>query len=1146
MSITPAILSPNGSAITGCAIKVPTIALPDWATLNADTCAISGTPNAVLSSTSFTIVATNAIGQSADATISISVGAAVPTLSYSGAAGTTGKAGVAMSVTPTILNNNGAPITSCGARSGTTALPSWVTVNQSTCVISGLTNSVLSSTTYSLVAINSAGQSQNALVTLSVVKAAPTLSYVGAVGTIGTLGQAMSVSPTTRSNNGASIFDCSIKSNTTQLPSWAWISPTTCVISGTPDALLSPTSYILTATNSMGTSSDAPVTLSVGPGVPTLNFTGAAGHDGTFGVAMSVTPTLSTNGAAITGCNVKSGTPALPSWASINPTTCAISGVPTAVLSSTTFTIVASNAAGQSSDALVTLSVSNSELSPIAIEAFPDTSNYPSVTWTPNVKFSSARLDNIQLYSNTSGASISTTTVATAGINTFVANPVSTLGQINNVFAKNPLAQSYFNMGSYQTKLPPTFSIRGVNGTIEAMVTDSMGNLYVGGRFSIAGNVTAKNIAKWNGSTWSALGSGLDYNDNSMHINAMAVDSAGNLYVGGYFFWNAGGVAVNNIAKWNGSTWSALGSGLTSTVKALAVDSVGNLYAGGGSLCSPACHWGYVSKWNGTSWSSVGAGMNGPVKAVVIDPSGRLYAGGLFGTAGELSVNYIARWDGNSWNSLGSGMNSSVHALTFDSNGNLYAGGYFDSAGGVSAKRIAKWSGTTWSALGSGIISGIVTDLKADVAGNIYATGEFSNAGGVTVKNIAKWDGTNWSAQGTGIDRTNSPLAVDYLGNLYADKLKWNGSAWSEIDVTSSSSLNGGIFALVRDPAGNLYAGGAFTTINGLSTNYIAKWNGSIWSALGTGMNDTVDALVFDSSGNLYAGGRFTTAGGQSAKYVAKWDGSSWTALGSGPYSSPYLRSTTAIYALAIDSSGNIYAGGTALDDEISMGTLYRCGFDLLQWCTSYAANNVAKWNGSSWSFLDRVSYSSGNTVNDLTFDSSGALVAGGSFLGKDRSFKNIAKWTGSSWVGLGGGLVNFVSDLATDSTGNIYAGLSDYGSVDGVSTNVKDIAKWNGSSWSTLSGYPGGRATAFAFDSSGNLYVSRIIRGFFAKDTYAISKWNGSSWSSLGTGMDGGPVNAIVIDPSGRLYAGGDFGTVNSMVRPYIAMWIDAFSSWF
>ena len=34
-----------------------------------------------------------------------------------------------------------------------------------------------------------------------------------------------------------------------------------------------------------------------------------------------------------------------------------------------------------------------------------------------------------------------------------------------------------------------------------------------------------------------------------------------------------------------------------------------------------------------------------------------------------------------------------------------------------------------------------------------------------------------------------------------------------------------------------LYAGGGFTTAGGSAANYIAQWNGSSWSALGSGMN---------------------------------------------------------------------------------------------------------------------------------------------------------------------------------------------------------------------------------------------------------------------------------------------------------------------
>src|SRR5881394_1589075 len=50
-------------------------------------------------------------------------------------------------------------------------------------------------------------------------------------------------------------------------------------------------------------------------------------------------------------------------------------------------------------------------------------------------------------------------------------------------------------------------TIPGVNGRVRTAVADSSGNLYVGGGFTIAGDVFATNIAKWDGSKWSAFGS---------------------------------------------------------------------------------------------------------------------------------------------------------------------------------------------------------------------------------------------------------------------------------------------------------------------------------------------------------------------------------------------------------------------------------------------------------------------------------------------------------------------------------------------------------------------------------------------------------------------------------------------------------------
>ena len=45
----------------------------------------------------------------------------------------------------------------------------------------------------------------------------------------------------------------------------------------------------------------------------------------------------------------------------------------------------------------------------------------------------------------------------------------------------------------------------GANGEVRAVVIDASGNLYIGGNFTLAGDVIANGIAKWNGTNWSAL-----------------------------------------------------------------------------------------------------------------------------------------------------------------------------------------------------------------------------------------------------------------------------------------------------------------------------------------------------------------------------------------------------------------------------------------------------------------------------------------------------------------------------------------------------------------------------------------------------------------------------------------------------------------
>jgi hypothetical protein len=81
-------------------------------------------------------------------------------------------------------------------------------------------------------------------------------------------------------------------------------------------------------------------------------------------------------------------------------------------------------------------------------------------------------------------------------------------------------------------------------------------------------------VAKWNGTSWSSLGNGV----NNLAV-ALAV-SGTDVYVGG-LFTTAGGAPASYIAKWNGSAWSVLGTGLDNRVLALATGSTGTVYAGG-------------------------------------------------------------------------------------------------------------------------------------------------------------------------------------------------------------------------------------------------------------------------------------------------------------------------------------------------------------------------------------------------------------------------------------------------------------------------------------------------------------------------------------------------------------------------------------
>jgi hypothetical protein len=89
----------------------------------------------------------------------------------------------------------------------------------------------------------------------------------------------------------------------------------------------------------------------------------------------------------------------------------------------------------------------------------------------------------------------------------------------------------------------------GTDGQVYALLS-SGSDLYVGGSFHGVGRapqLRSPGIAKWNGSTWEALGSGT-----TGTVRAIAFYQ-GTLHIGGDFD-SAGGVRVNHLARWGGTT----------------------------------------------------------------------------------------------------------------------------------------------------------------------------------------------------------------------------------------------------------------------------------------------------------------------------------------------------------------------------------------------------------------------------------------------------------------------------------------------------------------------------------------------------------------------------------------------------------------
>lgn len=656
----------------------------------------------------------------------------------------------------------------------------------------------------------------------------------------------------------------------------------------------------------------------------------------------------------------------------------------------------------------------------------------------------------------------------------------------------------------------PGSALRGVDGSVRSSAWwDPDGSGPLGARlvfvgvFTAIADVAARRIASWDPATdtWAEVGGGAN---GTVH-DVVALPN-GDLVVIGEFT-AVGGVAANRIARLQAGSWSPLGTGLGGFVPSIlpwAVTALpnGDLVAGGDFSSAGGLPVQRVARWDGSAWHALGSGVNGYVADLLPLPNGDLLAGGFFITAGGLPVGKVARWDGAAWHALGSGLdqttNADVRQLELAANGDVLVAGTFSIAGGQPANGLARWNGSAWTPIqvpfGNGVsvvrelVGGQLLAAPASASvqqvdqlhvggvggwqllsppfdstirscvvlpnGELFAFGSFTRLGDTQLRGIARWTGSEWQPIRPGFDAQIQAVveledgslvvagAFQRAPGLFANGLaRFDGVAWSTFGTGLAAAPPSTLpqaNAVLAVPGGGFVVAGRFASVDGVAVANIAQWNGVSWSSLGGGIPGTINALARAPNGDVYAGGFFQTAGGVPANHVARWDGSSWWPLAGG------LGPSAIVNALAVLPNGDLVAGGT---------------FNL---ASGAPANSIARFDGLTWSPLGG---GLDNSVHSLVVLPNGELAAGGVFF---TPSPRVARWNGSTWQPYGTGIPGvgaLVQDLAALPNGDLVVG--------GATTPLgANLVRWNGGAFVPFAGGTSGTCNSLATLRRGGIAV--------------------------------------------------------------------------
>jgi hypothetical protein len=232
--------------------------------------------------------------------------------------------------------------------------------------------------------------------------------------------------------------------------------------------------------------------------------------------------------------------------------------------------------------------------------------------------------------------------------------------------------------------------------------------LYVAGEFDSIAGFPCNSVAYWDDTNWHSMN--FPHFSSWQYLNTICAYN-GSIYVGGSFAGNNGG--IGEILRWDNMGWHAVDTGIKGVngwVNTMAVYN-GELYVAGNFSTADRNADNNIQRWDGTQWKAVGGGTDYEIFNLTVY-NNKLYAMGQLGEAGGIPASYIAEWDGSKWCSMGSTFDNAIvtSCIYKDS---LYIGGAFWTIDGDSINYIAEWTGGNYTD-GCGATTAGVSEVKVE------------------------------------------------------------------------------------------------------------------------------------------------------------------------------------------------------------------------------------------------------------------------------------------------------------------------------------------------------------------------------------------------------------------------------------------------